>query len=310
MAANTNIDSSPSAVASLGAERQGTVGQSLTQLALRRLRRNRLTIIAIAILVVLTLSSLLAPIICNQILHVDPNSTDPVQSFLPIGAPGHILGTDNLGRDQLARLLYAGQISLGIAFAGAFLAIAIGLSFGIITGYYGGIVDDIVYWVITTLDSVPQLFLFLIVAVVFTPGPLPLIGIFALLGWTNTTRLIRGETFAIRSREYILGAKAVGASAWRIMFIHILPNVISILTVTLALSIGGLILTESALSFLGIGIQPPTATWGNMLTRAQSFFVKGPHLVWPPGILIVVTVLCLYIIGDGVRDAFDPTTID
>jgi peptide/nickel transport system permease protein len=243
-------------------------------------------------------------------LQVDPNSTDPINGFLPFGTPGHVLGTDNLGRDQLARLLYAGQISLGIAFFGAVFTIIIGLSIGIMTGYYGGIFDDIVNWVITTIDSIPQLFLLLIVMVVFKPLPATLVAVFALLGWTGTTRLIRGETFAIRSREYIVSANAVGASSWRIMFVHILPNVISILTVTLTLGIGGLILAESVLSFLGIGIQPPTPTWGNMLTRAQSFFTTGPHLVWPPGILIVVTVLCLYVIGDGIRDAFDPTTID
>jgi peptide/nickel transport system permease protein len=291
-------------------EEQRRKGQSLTALALRRLRRNNGAVIAITILVLLTLSSVFAPFICSQILHVDPNKTAPTNSFLPIGSEGHILGTDNLGRDQLARLLYAGQITYGIAFGGAFLTIVIGLTVGIITGYFGGPVDDFVNWLITTLDSIPSLFLLLIVSVVFSPGPGTLVLVFALLGWTGTTRLIRGETLAIRSREYILSANAIGASSWRIMFVHILPNVISILTVTLALSIGGLILTESALSFLGIGVQPPTATWGNMLTRAQSFFVTGPHLVWPPGILIVVTVLCLYIIGDAVRDAFDPTTVD
>jgi peptide/nickel transport system permease protein len=311
MAANTTSDTSQSNnIASLKAEAQIGSGQSLTQLALRRLRRDRATMIAIAIILLLTLASIFAPFICNTILQVDPNSTDPTNSFLPFGAPGHVLGTDNLGRDQLARLLYAGQISLGIGFFGAVFTIVIGLSIGIMTGYYGGIFDDIINWVITTLDSIPQLFLLLIVMVVFKPLPATLIAVFALLGWTGTTRLIRGETLAIRSREYIVSASAVGASSWRIMFVHILPNVISILTVTLTLGIGGLILAESVLSFLGIGIQPPTPTWGNMLTRAQSFFVTGPHLVWPPGILIVVTVLCLYIIGDGIRDAFDPTTID
>ncbi len=309
MAAQTHSDSSQN-VAQLTTSNQPYVGQSLTQLALRRLRRDKATLLAIAFLLVLTLASVFAPFICEQILRVDPNATAPREAFLPVGTPGHILGTDNLGRDQLARLLYAGQISLGIGFFGSVLTIIIGLSVGIITGYYGGIVDDFVNWIITTLDSIPSLFLLLIVFVVFKPYPATLVFVFAILGWTGTTRLIRGETLAIRSREYIISASAVGASSWRIMFVHILPNVISILTVTLALGIGGLILTESALSFLGIGIQPPTATWGNMLTRAQSFFVTGPHLVWPPGILIVATVLCLYIIGDGVRDAFDPTAVD
>jgi peptide/nickel transport system permease protein len=310
VAANTQTENPQSDVVTLSANQKKASGHSLTQLALRRLRKDRATMLSLAIIIVLTLSSIFAPFITGQLLHVDPNSTAPTNNFLPPGSSGNILGTDNLGRDQFARLLYAGQITLGIAFVGAFLTIAIGLSVGIITGYFGGIVDDIVNFIITTLDSIPALFLLLIVSVVFRPGAGTLVIVFALLGWTGTTRLIRGETFAIRSREYILSASAVGASPWRIMFIHILPNVISILTVTLTLSIGGLILTESALSFLGLGVQPPTATWGNMLTGAQAFFRSGPHLVWPPGILIVLTVLCLYVIGDGIRDAFDPTIVD
>jgi len=310
MTADAKTKTPQSDVVTLNANTQRAVGHSLTQLALRRLRRDRATMVSLTVILVLTLASIFAPFITGQILRVDPNSTSPTNNFLPPGESGHILGTDNLGRDQLARLLFAGQISLGIAFTGAFLTIAIGLTVGIITGYFGGIVDDIVNFVITTLDSIPALFLLLIVSVVFRPGPGTLVAVFALLGWTGTTRLIRGETFAIRSREYIMSASAVGASSWRIMFVHILPNVISILTVTLTLSIGGLILTESALSFLGLGVQPPTATWGNMLTGAQAFFRSGPHLVWPPGILIVMTVLCLYVIGDGIRDAFDPTAVD
>jgi peptide/nickel transport system permease protein len=287
-------------------------GQSLTTLALRRLRRDRLTLLALAVMLLLTILAILAPTINSQILHVDPDrtcaaaGTCATDTFLAPGAPGHILGTDDLGRDHLARLLVAGQVSLGIAFVAAIVSLSIGVTLGIVTGFYGGVMDDIVNWVIATLNSIPYLFLLLIVAAVLRPGPLTLVLILGLLGWTGTTRLVRGETLSLREREYIVSARAIGASPIRIMFMHILPNLFSIVVVTLAIDIGSLILVEAALSYLGLGVQPPTATWGNMLTGAQNFFNKGGHLVIMPGLLIFITVLCLYVIGDGIRDAFDP----
>jgi len=282
------------------------VGESLWQTALRRLRRDRLTLLAMATLLLLATLSVLAPLISDVVLHVDPNRTDIANKFLPIGAPGHLLGTDDLGRDHLSRLLHAGQISLGIGFAAALLTMTIGLTLGVVTGYYGGAVDDFVNWIITTLDSIPSLFLLLIIAAVLSPSPGTLVLVLASIGWTGITRLVRGETISLRSREFIISARSVGASHWRIMFIHIMPNLFSIVAVTLAINIGNLILIESGLSFLGLGVKPPTATWGNMLSNAQTFFTKGPHLVILPGLLIVITVLCLYVIGDGIRDAFDP----
>jgi peptide/nickel transport system permease protein len=260
--------------------------------------------------VVLSVISVLAPLITDNLLQVNPNHTDASERFLPVGAPGHVLGTDDLGRDHLGRLLHAGRISLGIGFAGAGLTLAIGLFLGVVTGYYGGTVDDVMNWVITTLDSIPSLYLLLIVSAILSPSAEALVVVLALIGWTGTTRLIRGETLALREREYIISARAVGASSWRIMFIHILPNLVSITAISLATSIGNLILIESALSFLNVGVQPPTPTWGNMLSNAQQFFTLGGHLVVLPGVLIVLTVLCLYVIGDGVRDAFDPTLVD
>jgi len=205
----------------------------------------------------------------------------------------------------------------------------IGVSLGVITGYYGGFVDDLVNWLITTLNSIPSLILLLIVSAVILQnpalstgvlgGPMALVLILGLLGWTGTTRLVRGETLALREREYVVGARAIGSSPLRIMFVHIVPNLLSVVVINLAIDvvvinlaidIGGLILVESALSFLGLGVKAPAASWGNMLTNAQTFFNKGVHLVIAPGMLIVITVLCLYIIGDGIRDAFDPTATD
>ncbi len=297
-------------VAKLNVKREKPeVGQSLTQLALRRLRHDKLTLLALSIVVIMTLLAVFAPTITGA-LGVSSTRTDPQNTFLPPGAPGHILGTDDLGRDHLARLLYAGQVSLSVGFIAAGLALTIGVSLGIITGYYGGIIDDFINWVIATLNSIPSLFLLLIVAAVLQPSPSTLIIVLGLLGWTTTTRLVRGESLSIREREYIISARASGATPMRIMFVHILPNLFSIIVITLAIDIGNLILVEAALSFLGLGIKPPTPSWGNMLTGAQSFFTKGPFLVVAPGLLIFITVLCLYVIGDGMRDAFDPTSKD
>ncbi|MEW6581020.1 MAG: ABC transporter permease [Chloroflexota bacterium] len=307
-------EESTSAVLSLSEERSGA-SESLYTLALRRLRRDYLTLVAIAIVLLLALLSLLAPVITDA-LNVSYTRTDSA-AFLSIGSPGHILGTDDLGRDELARLLYAGRVSLTIAFSAAIGSLAIGVTVGVIAGYYQGgplgFIDDAIMWFVTTLNSIPTLFLLLIVASVLRAqqsalgsSVVVLILILTFLGWTGTMRLVRGETLARRELEYTIAARAMGAGSWRIMFVHILPNVFSIIVVTLAIDVGSLILVESALSYLGLGVRPPTPSWGNMLNNAQSFFDRGPHLVFLPGFLIVLTVLCLYIIGDGMRDAFDP----
>lgn len=293
-------------------KKEDAFGESLTSLALRRLRRDYLSLIAISIIVILTILALLAPVISNG-LNVSYRKTEVSNAFQKIGAAGHVLGTDDLGRDHLARLLYAGRVSLGIAFSAALISLVIGLSLGLLAGYYQGgklgIVDDILVWFITTLNSVPQLFLLLIIAAFLSPSVGSLILVLSLLSWTGTMRFVRGETLSQREFEYVTAARAIGASAPRIMFTHILPNIFSVIIIDLASNIGGLILVESALSFLNLGVRPPTPSWGNMLTNAQTFFTKGVHLVILPGSLIVITVLCLFIIGDGLRDAFDPRAV-
>lgn len=235
----------------------------------------------------------------------------PIGTFMTgLGATNaqvHILGTDDLGRDHLAQLLHAGRVSLGIAVSAAMIAIFIGVTLGIIMGFYGGVIDDLMVYAITTIGSLPTLLLLLIIVnVIGRPTPTIFILVLGLLGWLGTARLVRGETFSIRAREYIVGARAIGAPVSRIMFVHILPNLLSVVIVTLALDIGSLILTESALAFLGFGLEDPPS-WGNMLSKSQTYFTKGGYLVVFPGLLITITVLCLYVIGDGLRDAFDPT---
>lgn len=278
------------------------------QRALGRLSRDYATLIAIAVMAILAFSAVFAPAI-SSLMGVDAIDENLSKTYASPDSE-NILGTDDKGRDHFARLLYGAQISLGVALAASALSMTIGISLGMITGYYGGVIDDLMIWFITTLGSIPSLFLLLIISAILTPSPLVFVGILGFLGWTGTMRLVRGETLALREREYIIAARAMGASDIRIMFRHIFPNLISIVIITMALDIGALILLESALSYLGFGINPPIPTWGNMLSESQAFFRKAPHLVFAPGILITVTVLCLYVIGDGLRDAFDPTTKD
>ena len=286
------------------------VSESLWQRAARRLRNDTLTMIALGVLLSFVIIAILSPTINSVILNVDPMLTSPREGFLPVGSEGHILGTDNLGRDHLSRLLYAGRISLQIGFYSATATLIIGLTLGMIAGYFGGIMDDFLNWVITTLDALPALYLLIAVSALLRPSAESLIFVIAITGWTGTTRLIRGQTLAIRDLDYVMAARALGAKPIRIMWSHIFPNLISLLAISLALGIGGVILSEAALSFLSLGVQPPTPTWGNMLTDSQSYFRQAGHLVIMPGLLISITVLCTYIIGDGVRDAFDPTTVD
>jgi peptide/nickel transport system permease protein len=297
------------------------------QRAIRRLRKDYLTLAALFVMAVLTLLVMFAQPISQQILRYDPVSENLENIFAKPSAE-HLLGTDNKGRDHLTRLLYGGQISLSIAFFAAMISLTIGVSLGLVAGYFGGVLDDFLTWLITTLTSIPGLYLLLIINGVVAAivqdraqdmpswlaellrGPFTLIIVLGVLGWTGTMRLVRGETLALREREFVVAARAMGASSSRIMFQHIFPNLISIVVITLAIDIGALILTESALSFLGFGINPPTPSWGNMLTKAQDAITQGPILVIMPGLLITTTVLCLYVIGDGVRDALDPTSKD
>lgn len=311
-AATTDKQNARDSVLALDQERAGQ-SETLFMLALRRLSRDYLTLIAFGVVILLTVLSFAAPVL-TDVMGVSYTKTD-AEAFLKIGNPEHILGTDDLGRDQLARLLYGGRVSLTIASTAAIGSLIIGMSVGVVAGYYQGsslaFVDDFLMWFVTTLNSIPTLFLLLIVASVLRARDMGdsvtvLILILTFLGWTGTMRLVRGETLAKREFEYTIAAKSIGASNWRIMFVHILPNIFSLIVVTLSIDIGTLILVESALSYLGLGVTPPTPSWGNMLNNAQSFFDRGPHLVFMPGILIVITVLCLYVIGDGLRDAFDP----
>lgn len=296
-------------IAQLQAEQQTDLGfQRLNhwQKALIRLRKDTLTMTAIVVFAIIAIASYSAPIFNN--MRGVSSTEQNLQKTYASPDSENWLGTDSQGRDHLARLLEGGQVSLRIAFFAAILSLSIGVSFGMITGYYGGMLDDVMIWFITTLNSIPGLFLLLLVASLLEPAPWVFILILGLLGWTGTMRLVRGETLAVREREYVVAARALGASDMRIMSRHIFPNLISLVIISLALDIAALILAESALSFLGFGVPPSTPTWGNMLNEFSLYYRRAPHLIIFPGLLISITVLCMYIIGDGVRDALDPTT--
>ncbi|MCY4020549.1 MAG: ABC transporter permease [Chloroflexi bacterium] len=282
------------------------VSDSLMRKALRSIWRDKLTVIALAVIFCLTIVSMLAPFITDVLMRVDPNEPNTADKFTPPLSKGYILGADDIGRDQLARLLHASGVSMGIGFFGSSLALCIGLVFGMVAGYFGGAVDDLCSWIVITIDSIPGLILLILISSILSFNATSLILVAGMIGWIGTYRLIRGQTLSIRSKEYVTAAQALGASPWRIIFIHILPNLISVTVISLALGIAGLILAESALSYLGLGVQPPQATLGNMLTKSIQFFRLGPHLIIFPIFLISLVVLCFYIIGDGIRDAFDP----
>ncbi len=288
------------------AENNAPYAHSLWYEAGRHILRDKLTLLVLVVLVLLTFACFVLPPFVESALGVNSDRTDIINRYRPPGTGVNILGTDHLGRDQLVRLLYGGRVSLGVAYGASLLSITIGLVVGMVAGFYGGVVDDIVNWVNSTLSSVPTIFLLILVSVIFSPSPEVLVILLGLLGWISTSRLVRSEILSLKEREFVIAARALGASNFRLLVRHLLPNVVSLVIVTLTIDAGSLILIESGLSYLGLGIQPPTPSWGNMLTSARQYFNTGPHLVFWPGIMIAVTVLCFFVVGDGLRDALDP----
>ena len=268
--------------------------------------RDRLTIFALSVLFAFTLICALSPVVFERVLDLEVNAINVPEKFKQPGEDGFVLGSDHLGRDQLLRLTYGGRVSLTIAYLASVMTVIIGVSLGLLAGYYGRQVDDLISWGINTLSAIPPLFLLLIASAVWEPSTEVLVVVLAALGWVGTSRLVRGEVLSLKERDYVLAARALGASDIRILISHILPNIFSIVMVTMTIIAGNLILIESGLSYLGVGIQPPTPTWGNMLTDSRSYFNTGVHLVVMPGMLIMITVLCFYLVGDGLRDALDP----
>jgi peptide/nickel transport system permease protein len=276
--------------------------------ALARLRRDRVTLAAAAILAVMILLAAGADVLSNYLFHYGFTRQDLLNSYQrpTLTDPAFWLGSDDLGRSQIVRLLYGARVSLSVGIGAAIINLTIGLVLGLMSGYLRGWFDDFVQFVISTLNSIPSIPLLLIVSVLFSPGPVSLVLILGALLWPNATLFVRGQTMSLREREFIAAGRVMGASDARIIFRHLLPNVLPLMFVLTAIDVGTLILIESALSFLGLGISPPTPSWGNMLTRAAQDLSRGPWLVYAPGAAIFLTVLCLYLLGDGLRDALDP----
>ena len=296
--------------------------QNMTSRMVRRFLRHRLAVGSLLTLLLLGLLSLGAPLVAS-VLGLDSEMTDLFQRNQPPSLE-HPLGTDEIGRDLLARLLQGGRVSLAVALVAALASAVIGTTIGIVAGYYGGRFDALLMRFTDGVISLPLLPLLIILAAIdLSKLGLPLrvtqseelslyriILIISLVGWTTVARLVRAETLTLKQREFVRAAVAQGATGGRIMRVHILPNAISPIIVATTLSVGNIILFESVLSFLGLGIQPPIASWGNMLTNAQDLIWSAPQLAIWPGLLIFVTVIAFNFMGDGLQDALDPRSVD
>ncbi len=292
--------------------------ESVARLTLRRFARHRLAVVSAGVLAGLVLWAVAAPLVA-AVLGVDGEAVDLSMRF---GAPSlaHPLGTDELGRDVLVRLLYGGRVSLFVGLSAAVAAAAIGTVVGLVAGYRGGRLDAFLMRLTDGVIALPLLPLLIVLAALDLdklgiPAALAesenvslyrITAIVAIVGWTTVARLVRGAALALRERPFVLAAQAQGAGPLRIMSVHILPNLASPVIVATTLAAGNVILLESVLSFLGLGIQPPIPSWGNMLTNAQELIWTAPALAFYPGVLIFVTVIAFNFLGDGIQDALDP----
>lgn len=267
-------------------------------------RRNKLAIGGTVVLALVLAVVVLGPLFIPRDLAVRPN---PINMLQPPSAE-HLLGTDEVGRDVAARLVYAGRVSIPVSLSAMVIALLVASAVGITAGYFGGWFDQVTMRTADALLSIPTIFLLLTIAAVSRPTVPILVLVIGLLAWMDLARILRVQTIALAKREQVEAAKALGAGSWRILWRHILPNVQGPLLVAAPLVAGRALLTESALSYLGLGIQAPTPTWGNMLNQAQQYALSAPFLAVSPGLAIMIAVIAINFIGDGLRDAFDPHT--
>jgi len=267
----------------------------------RALRRNRLALAGGVVVVFLAVLALLAPVISPR----DPNRLD-VKRILDAPSKAHPLGTDQLGRDVLSRMLYGARVSLAVGFVSVGIAAAIGIVLGSLAGYHGGTTDAMVMRLVDLMLVFPRFFLLLAVLAFLRPSIWTIMAVIGLTGWMSVARLVRAEFLSLKEREFVLWSQSIGATAFRIIWRHILPNAIAPVLVAMTLGIPAAILTESGLSFLGLGVQPPHATWGNILNEGKDAIEIGWWLSVYPGLAILVTVLSYNLLGEGIRDALDP----
>jgi peptide/nickel transport system permease protein len=290
--------------------RRAVVGRGFWSSAWWRFRHDRVSLAAAGVLVLIVLISAAAPLIAGQLLHTDPaqfmrTPAGRIATLQPPG-PNYLLGTDDVGRDVLTRLLYAGQVSLSVGVLVAIVSLGVGAPMGLMAAYFGGWVDDVINAVVQFMLNIPALFVLIVLSIFLTPNVIELALIFGLFFWPGTARQVRAVVLSARNRDYVDAARVLGAGDARIMVRHILPNVASVAIVVAGLDMAAAILAESSLSFLGFGVPVPLSSWGNMLSLSQEMFRSAPWLVYPPGIMIFVTVLCVFLVSDGLRDALDP----
>lgn len=267
----------------------------------KRFRRNRLALAGAGVVGLLFILSFLAPLITPY----DPSHLDAWHVLLPPSAQ-HWFGTDELGRDVYTRVIYGARVSLKVGFVAVGIAVFIGTVVGLVAGFYGGWLDSLLMRLVDIMLCFPTFFLILAVIAMLEPSIWYIMIIIGLTGWMGVARLVRAEVLTLREREFVLAARTLGASDFRIIVHHILPNAMSPVLVAATLGVAGAILTESALSFLGIGVQPPTPSWGNILTAGKDYIEFAWWLSLFPGLAILITVLAYNLLGEGLRDALDP----
>jgi len=294
-------------------EARGGRQESMVTMTWRRFRKHKPAMFSAAILALIVIGCLFAPLI----LGYDPYNA-PVELRRQPPSLAHLFGTDELGRDLMMRIWVGGRVSLIIGVAAMSISITIGTFVGAIAGFYGGTVDTLLMRFNDLMLSIPNLFVLLLVAQLLrtmnlpeiSGGPLPIIVIIGALSWMGVARLVRGQFLSLKAKEFVDAARVAGAQNNRIMWRHILPNAASPIIVSATLRVGNAIITESTLSFLGFGIQPPMPTWGNMLKNAQSQMTLAPWVAIFPGLFIFVTVVAINYLGDGLRDALDPRHVE
>ena len=263
--------------------------------------KNRLAIAGGVVVLCLVVLAVLAPVLAPW----DPNRPD-LRNMLGEPSRAHPLGTDQLGRDVLSRMLYGARVSLTVGFVSVGIATAIGIVLGALAGYRGGVVDATIMRLVDLMLVFPRFFLLLAVLAFLRPSIWTIMAVIGLTGWMGVTRLVRAEFLALREREFVLWSQSVGATGFRIVWRHILPNAMAPVLVAMTLGIPAAILTESGLSFLGLGVQPPFATWGNILNEGKDAIEIAWWLSFYPGLAILITVLSYNLLGEGIRDALDP----
>ena len=280
--------------------------ETMLRLFCEKFFKNKLAVAGSVILLVIIFSAIFAPVIAPYA----PERHDFLGRLQPRRAQ-RVIGPQTFGRYSFTRVPHGARVSLLVGFVSVVGAITIGTVVGAVAGYFKGFVDSLLMRFVDVVLSIPDIFLLITLVTIFKPGIDKLILIFALTGWTTTARLIRSEFLSLRTREFVLAARTIGTKNHVIIFSHILPNCIGPIIVSATLKVGTVILAESTLSYLGFGIQPPTASWGNMLQDAQNFSIMVQAWWYPlfPGLFILITVLCFNFLGDGLRDSFDPKRI-